>query len=200
MTEFYVYLYLDPRNGEVFYVGKGCGDRASHHVRWKTRSAEMWARIADLRAAGVTPIISTAVCLNEADAFLRERELIAAFGRRDQGTGTLLNKTSGGQGPSGRRHSDAAKAKMSRSRTGKKLTAEHRANLVKSLLLRPPRSEEVCRKLSAALSGRKFTPEHRAAISAAKKGAYRSPEVSARQAASLKATWARRKAEAKGLA
>lgn len=198
MSDFYVYLYLDPRNGEVFYVGKGRGARSTHHVRWKTRNAGMSIRLADLRTAALDPIISVAACANESEAFRRERELIAAFGRRDQGTGTLLNKTSGGQGPSGMRHSEEARAKMSRSRLGKKPTAEHRANLVKSLLLRPPRSEEVCRKLSAALTGRKFTPEHCAAISAAKKGAYRSPEASARQAAALKATWARRKAEQKG--
>jgi hypothetical protein len=26
---FYVYALIDPRDGEVFYVGKGCGSRAS---------------------------------------------------------------------------------------------------------------------------------------------------------------------------
>lgn len=29
--EFYVYHLIDPRSDEVFYVGKGCGDRISHH-------------------------------------------------------------------------------------------------------------------------------------------------------------------------
>lgn len=27
----YVYLYIDPRNAQVFYVGKGVGNRATAH-------------------------------------------------------------------------------------------------------------------------------------------------------------------------
>ncbi len=30
---FYVYDLVDPRNGKTFYVGKGTGDRAKHHLR-----------------------------------------------------------------------------------------------------------------------------------------------------------------------
>jgi hypothetical protein len=30
--KFYVYRLIDPRNGETFYVGKGCGDRVFHHA------------------------------------------------------------------------------------------------------------------------------------------------------------------------
>ena len=32
-NRYYVYHLVDPRNGEVFYVGKGTGDRIRHHVR-----------------------------------------------------------------------------------------------------------------------------------------------------------------------
>ena len=31
--KYYVYHLIDPRNGLVFYVGKGCGDRISSHER-----------------------------------------------------------------------------------------------------------------------------------------------------------------------
>lgn len=30
---FYVYHLIDPRNGKVFYVGKGSGNRVAHHER-----------------------------------------------------------------------------------------------------------------------------------------------------------------------
>ena len=30
---YYVYLLVDPRNGKIFYVGKGKGDRVLHHER-----------------------------------------------------------------------------------------------------------------------------------------------------------------------
>lgn len=33
MGKFYVYNLIDPRNGEVFYVGKGAGHRVKQHVR-----------------------------------------------------------------------------------------------------------------------------------------------------------------------
>ena len=29
---YYVYVYLDPRDSEVFYVGKGTGNRAFAHL------------------------------------------------------------------------------------------------------------------------------------------------------------------------
>ena len=31
--KFYVYQLIDSRDGSVFYIGKGCGDRVSHHTK-----------------------------------------------------------------------------------------------------------------------------------------------------------------------
>lgn len=53
---FYVYALRDPRDGQVFYVGKGVGDRVFAHEREADDSAEVQnakrARISDIRRSG----------------------------------------------------------------------------------------------------------------------------------------------------
>lgn len=53
---YYVYLYIDPRNGRVFYVGKGQGERALTHLlaEGESRKARV---IGELRQAGIEPQI-----------------------------------------------------------------------------------------------------------------------------------------------
>ena len=43
---YYVYLYIDPRDGSVFYVGKGKGERALSHLK-DTAECEKVERIAE---------------------------------------------------------------------------------------------------------------------------------------------------------
>lgn len=50
----YVYLYIDPRNEQPFYVGKGQGGRALSHLSEAAESRKC-ARIAELRAEGKEP-------------------------------------------------------------------------------------------------------------------------------------------------
>ena len=52
----YVYLYIDPLSDEVFYVGKGVGDRAFSHLDDRSDS-EKWKRIRSIRRAGREPSI-----------------------------------------------------------------------------------------------------------------------------------------------
>lgn len=53
---FYVYALRDPRDGQVFYVGKGVGDRVFAHQREADDSAEVQSaklqRISHIRRAG----------------------------------------------------------------------------------------------------------------------------------------------------
>ena len=90
---FYVYEHLTA-NGEVFYVGKGSKDRA-----WNTDSrSKFWTRVYKKHGRTVRIVEDG---MTEAAAFALEIELIAFYGRRDEGTGTLVNLTSGGEGSSG---------------------------------------------------------------------------------------------------
>lgn len=53
---YYVYLYVDPRDGKPFYVGKGQGTRALSHLGESAESRKC-AKIEELRAAGMVPRI-----------------------------------------------------------------------------------------------------------------------------------------------
>jgi hypothetical protein len=53
---YYVYLYLDPETKEVFYVGKGRGNRAFQHLSDRSESEKV-QRIEEIRARGQEPQI-----------------------------------------------------------------------------------------------------------------------------------------------
>jgi uncharacterized protein len=54
--KYYVYIYRDPRNDEVFYVGKGKGNRAFIHLRDKSERRKA-IRIAEIRRTHKEPIV-----------------------------------------------------------------------------------------------------------------------------------------------
>jgi hypothetical protein len=53
---YYVYAYVDPRNSEIFYVGKGCHSRALSHPD-EIGESEKIRRIAELKEAKIQPRI-----------------------------------------------------------------------------------------------------------------------------------------------
>jgi hypothetical protein len=80
----YVYVYIDPRNGQAFYVGKGKGNRLFSHLDDQTESEKV-RRIAELRAAGVEPQIDVLrYGLSDTDAALVEAAAIDLIGRPPQ--------------------------------------------------------------------------------------------------------------------
>lgn len=88
-SDYYVYVYIDPRNYEEFYYGKGKGNRKDAHLSDESDS-EKAKRIAEIKKVGLRPIIRVLVKdLTEKEAFLIEKTLIWKLGK------TLTNKSTG---------------------------------------------------------------------------------------------------------
>ena len=92
-NKYYVYEHAT-EGGEVFYVGKGSGDRA-----WAKDGRNKFWRSVARKHGRVVRIVRDG--LSELEAFDIEKCLIARHGRRDEGEGTLVNLTPGGEGRSG---------------------------------------------------------------------------------------------------
>ena len=99
----------NPRRLEIIYVGRGTGWRAKTYYRYFTRTGlnryaaprthnpELDARVTEVRATGrEVGIFAYDHGRNKAASRVHEKQLIAKYGRRDLGTGTLFNKNNGG--------------------------------------------------------------------------------------------------------
>lgn len=98
---FYVYVYFDPTTLKPFYVGKGKGDREKYH-QWNVNSLKndtLKQMLLQIRADGQQPIVKRVYeALSEFDVYEQEKYFIAQYGRLDINTGTLCNRTPGGEG------------------------------------------------------------------------------------------------------
>jgi hypothetical protein len=88
-SNYYVYVYIDPRSYEEFYYGKGKGSRKDAHLADVSDSAKV-ARIKEILDEGERPIVRViASGLTEHEALMVETTLIWKLGR------TLDNIASG---------------------------------------------------------------------------------------------------------
>jgi len=91
---YYVYLHRDNDSDEVFYVGKGHGQRA-----WENkRRSKLWKeKVASLSISWSVEIVKDD--LSELEAFDFEEELVERYGGAAKDGGTLTNLVPGGENP-----------------------------------------------------------------------------------------------------
>lgn len=88
--EYYTYAYLR-EDRTPYYIGKGKGRRIKNRFRGDIKPPKDKSRVIYLKTN-----------LSEEEAFKHEIYMIALYGRKDNNTGILRNKTDGGDGTSGR--------------------------------------------------------------------------------------------------
>ena len=190
---FFTYVHMKP-DLTPFYVGKGTWKRAhtcsvAGRNEWHTRIVRKYGR--------KNIVIETIECASEAEAFFRERMVIASL--RNAGY-ELCNMTEGGEGASGavrsqetrekhrlastgRRHSNETKKKLAEISRGKTLSPEARAKVSAASKGRI-KSPETLEKMRVAMTGRRLTDEVKAKLSAAATGRKASSETKQKMSAS----------------
>lgn len=182
---YYVYLHINPSTNLPFYVGKGKGNRCK-----QTRSRSIfWRRIVEKYGFSIQ-IVQENLTHNE--AYDLEVSLIRKYGRRDNGTGILVNLTDGGEGSVNYKHTEDSLAKMklyvdNRDMSGEKnpnfnnkWSEEQKMNLSKKKkgkktgaenpFYGKTHSDELKRRVSERLKGKPLCIEHRKKISDSNKG------------------------------
>jgi hypothetical protein len=144
--KFYVYLHRyasGPKQGEVFYVGKGNGNRH----KWTHKRSKYWRNI--FAKYGFVPEIVMRF-ENESCAFSFERALIRHYGRRN-----LCNLTDGGEGVSGFSPTKEQRANMARAQKGRKHSKETREKMSKhQSMFHPMRGKRHTAETINKLSGK----------------------------------------------
>ncbi len=165
---FYVYVHRRLSDQVVFYVGKGQKNRAFDFIR----RSNHWKAVARKHGVSVEIVLAD---VSEREAFEHECELIRLYGRKDCGLGPLVNKSDGGEGPSGSVHTvESRKARSARVTGAANVSKRPEVRAKLSMRMKTsanPMLEDAARmKVAAANTGRKASPEARAAMSRAQAG------------------------------
>lgn len=140
--EYYTYAYLR-EDGTPYYIGKGKGERIYSGNGKPCAVPKNKSQIIFLKQN-----------LTEKQAYIHEIYMISIFGRIDNGTGILRNKSNGGEGKSGYIHTEESKNKISKALKGK----NHPLYGISP-------SKEIREKMSNSLKGRIISSECREKMS-----------------------------------
>ena len=191
-----LYTLSDPSTGEVRYCGwtsQTPHNRLLGHVVDARigRPGHRCNWIRSLMTRGLKPSMRVVARLEIAEAPSTEMRYIAAL--RTAGV-RLVNQTDGGEGTFGFRHSDSARAAISRAQQGKTFSPEYRA-AISAAKRGKPKSPEHRAALSASLTG-KPQSEKQVAANFARRGSRHTNETRAKMSAAHFSWWARKKSEA----
>jgi hypothetical protein len=145
-------------DGVPYYVGAGKHNRANPKYKiFNGRCPDFESRA--LCGRGTLTIVYEQI--DKATAFAHEKELIAKYGRKDLGTGSLENRCDG-KGRSGCALSEEAKERISAANTGRVWSAERRLAQSERMmgntnLLGHHPDAETRKKISDATKGRKLS-------------------------------------------
>ena len=128
MNDFYTYAYLR-EDRTPYYIGKGKHKHKTNQKYYRAYCGQHWIPIPPKERI---IILKDDICEN--DAFKHEIYMISVFGRKNLGTGILLNLTNGGEGFSGFKLSEKRKSDISK-RMKKYLEENPNPNLKKYLLI-----------------------------------------------------------------
>lgn len=178
-SHFYTYLYLR-LDGSPYYVGKGKQGRAFH-------KAGHWVPVPSVDRIIIQEFP------DEAAAFAAEVFLISFYGRKNLGTGSLLNRTDGGEGPAGRvwKPSEETRKRMSAASKG-----------IKNSFYGCKHTEETitkCREAGYKSKGRKKTAATKKLIGKAtrgnrsRRGQKQSQEERDKRATSMRLFWIKKR-------
>jgi hypothetical protein len=198
-----VYEHLRNDTNEVFYVGIGAEEKRAFD---KKKRSPYWKHIVNKMGYSVNIIHKD---IDWEDAKKIEILLIEKYGRKNLGTGNLVNMTDGGDGTLGLVVSDKTRQKISEGNKGKTLSEDTKQKISetkkgkimseetkqkmsetkkgeKHPMFGKKRSEEVRQKISETLKGKTHSEETKQKKSASMKGKIKTQEHIAKYIASRK--------------
>jgi hypothetical protein len=155
----YVYRHTRLDNNQVFYIGIGSSNNYKRAYS-KCNRNKHWHNTVNKHGYKVDVLLKD---LSWEEACYIERELIAKIGRKDLGTGSLVNMTEGGDGVIGVVYTDERRQRQSDALKGR-FTGDKHHMYGKSF------SDDVKKRMSEGSKGQKHSKETREKLSAMRTG------------------------------